>query len=116
MMNFPTWPCNFPQKAHVSNDDKADRISKKMSKKLPSLGKVIGDLALSGGFEQYKAIKDIALDPIAKESFIKSLDSYLNDLTLKQLSLTKLAEGSYIMNFDIDDPAIPFKEGQKSDL
>ena len=113
MMNFPTWPCNFPQKAQVTNDDKADRISKKMSKKLPSLETLVNDLT---AFEQYKTIKDIALDPIAKDSFIKSLDSYLNDLSLKQLSLTKLAEGSYIMNFDIDDPAIPFKEGQKSDL
>jgi hypothetical protein len=115
MMNFPTWPCNFPQKAEVSTNTKAtEKISKKISTVAKNKkGNFLKDLS---EFEKYKTIKDIALDPIAKEAFIKSLDSYLNDLTLQKLSLKKLAEGSYIMNFDIDDPAIPFKEGQKSDL
>ena len=34
----------------------------------------------------------------------------------KKLNLTKLAEGSFVMTFDIDDPAVPFKEPQKSKL
>jgi hypothetical protein len=108
-MNFPTWPCNFPQKAQVTNDEKAtEKISKKISTVAKNKkGNLLKDLS---EFEKYKTIENLANDPISQSKFLKSLDNYLNDLTLKQLSLTKLAEGSYIMNFDIDDPAILFKE------
>lgn len=109
MMNFPTWPCNFPQKAQESKDSKP--VQNKFSKKIANLD-LNKDLS---AFDKYKTIENIALDPIAKEAFIQSLDNYLSKLN-KKLNLTKLAEGSFVMTFDIDDPAVPFKEPQKSEL
>jgi hypothetical protein len=101
MMNFPTWPCNFPQKAEESNNDK---LAKKISKKISNTqkitkGNLIKDLT---EFDKYKTIEDIALDPKAQTKFLKSLDSYLNDLS-KKINLEKLAEGSFVLTFDIDD-------------
>ena len=29
-MNFPTWPCNFPQKAEESNKDKLEECEDKL--------------------------------------------------------------------------------------
>lgn len=96
-MNFPTWPCNFPQKAEESKITKP--VQHNLFKKGPDLSKFKKDLS---AFDKYKTIEDIALDPIAKEAFIKSLDDYLAKLN-KKLNLTKLAEGSFVMTFDIDD-------------
>ena len=120
MMNFPTWPCNFPQKAQESKDSKP--VQNKFSKKIADLDSLKKDLNKDlSAFDKYKTIENIAKDPIAKEAFIQSLDDYLSKLN-KKLNLTKLAEGSFVMTFDIDDSYskdgnIPFpKEAQKSDL
>jgi hypothetical protein len=106
MMNFPTWPCNFPQKAEESNKDKLanDKLAKKLSKKISNTEKTINDNLIKDltEFDMYKTIEDIALDPKAQTKFLKSLDSYLNDLSQK-INLQKLAKGSFVLKFDLDD-------------
>lgn len=100
-MNFPTWPCNFPQKAEESKDAKP--VQHKLFKKGSNLNSLNLDLNKDlSAFDKYKNIEEIAKDPIAKEAFIESLDKYLAKLN-KKLNLTKLAEGSFVMTFDIDD-------------
>jgi hypothetical protein len=120
MMNFPTWPCNFPQKAEESKDSKP--VQHKLFKKISDLDSFKKDLNKDlSAFDKYKTIENIAKDPIAQQKFIKSLDKYLDKLT-KKMSLTKLAEGSFVMTYDLDDiyskdGNIPFpKEPQKDDL
>jgi hypothetical protein len=120
MMNFPTWPCNFPQKAEESKDFKP--VQHNLFKKGPNLNSLKKDLNKDlSAFDKYKTIENIAKDPIAKQAFIESLDNYLSKLN-KKLNLTKLAEGSFVMTFDLDDSYskdgnIPFpKEAQKDDL
>lgn len=119
-MNFPTWPCTFPQKAEESKDSKT--LQNKLYKKGPNLNSFKQDLNKDlSAFDKYKTIENIAKDPIAKKAFIESLDNYLSKLN-KKLNLTKLAEGSFVMTFDLDDSYskdgnIPFpKEAQKDDL
>ena len=105
MMNFPTWPCNFPQKAEESKDNKP--VQHNLFKKEVKFDTFKQDLNKDlSVFDKYKNIEDIAKDPIAKEAFIESLDKYLAKLN-KKLNLTKLAEGSFVMTFDIDDSPMP---------
>ena len=83
-MNFPTWPCNFPQKAEESNNDKFanDKLAKKLSKKISNLDKIVND------FETYLKTKNL---------------NTLNQIKSPKGTLQKLAEGSFILKFDLDD-------------
>ena len=137
MMNFPTWPCDYPsprfEEASVNQQktlQPIDHIKKlkankaKMSKKLSAFDDLINSLISSSHEQQSIYIEDIAQDPVAKGEFLNSLDDYLASLTTVQIetpnitvNLTKLAEGSFIAksdsfigSFDLDDVYSPTKE------
>lgn len=118
MMNFPTWPCSYPENREEIKPKKvkAKKVSnyKKLSKKISStpyeaaleqasaFDKMLFDLFNKPEEEQALYIEDISKDSIAKGELVKSLDEYINKLTAKiqqsneAMKIQKLANGSFI--------------------
>lgn len=133
MMNFPTWPCAYPEKRE---EDKSKKVkAKKLSKKISSVAsnklhkasstfdKMLFDLFNKPEEEQALYIEDISKDPIAKGELINSLDDYIKNLIdgvqkiNEPMKVQKLANGSFIAvnnpnydpikNIDLDDVYSP---------
>jgi hypothetical protein len=99
MMNFPTWPCEYPS-ARIEDKPVKKVKAKKVSKKISSLQE-----------QPIVYIED--MDHQQKGDFLKSFDDYINNLLLNSnqmkfdidtngitVNINKLAEGSYVVKSD----------------